>query len=205
MKRIFIFLKRGFQRVPIYGQLVVAHPDSWRGAAEELAVATVFSLLPIWLYPILMVFVDQPFWETVRSCLVRGELYLYSAALLGPLIYSVSKEYRGADDDVPEASEPEGGFPRVPSLRFPYRKLFSAIAMVVCAIAAGIIAFIRASADGLFAPVLNETATLCGSVGLYTFTLSCMFCVLVYRLDLEKIPTHFSDPTMELKLKWQNR
>lgn len=209
MKRFVTFLKRTCQRVPIYGPLVVAHPDAWRGAAEELALATLFSLLPVWLYPLLMMFFDHPFFETLTSGLIRGELYLYSAALLGPLIYSVSKEYRGTGD-VPDASEPEGGSPRVPSLPFPYRKLFSALAMLVCAIAAGVIAFIRASADGLLATELNETTTFWGSVVLYTFTLSCMFCVLVYRLDLERltlasIPTHLSDTARELQQQWQSR
>lgn len=198
-------LKSTIRRIPIYGLVFFARPDSRRGAAKEVVVATVFSLLPIWLYPTLLFFADQPFWETVRSCLVRGELYLYSAALLGPLIYSVSKRYGAEGDNVGDTPVAERGFPRVLSLRFPYGDLFSVIAIVVCVIAAGVFALIRASADDFFALALNQEATLWVSVGLYVFTLSCMFCGLVYRLDLENIPVRFDDDTEVLKDQWRDR
>lgn len=168
-------------------------------------MATVFSLLPIWFYPLLMWFTDEPILETVRSCVERGELYLYSAALLGPLIYSVSKRY-GANDNLPDASESERqGFPRNVSLRFPYEGLFSAIAILVCVVAAGIFAWVRASTDGLLVPELNQEAVLWASAILYGFTLSCMFCVLVYRIDLEDIPNRFGDDTKELLDQWRDR
>ena len=205
MRAIWRFLKSVFARLPIYGELVSVRSDSRKDAAMELLVAMVFSLLPIWFYPLLMSFTDQPIWEAVRSCVERGELYLYSAALLGPLIYSVSKRY-DANDDVADASESERrGFPRIVSLRFPYEGLFSVIAILVCCVAGGVFALMRASADGLFAPNLNEETTLVVSVFLYGFTLSCMFCVLVYRLDLEDIPNRFEDDTKELSDKWRNR
>ena len=192
-------------RLPIYGALVSVRSDSRKDAAKELSVATLFSLLPIWLYPLLMSFTDQLIWETVRSCVERGELYLYSAALLGPLIYSVSKRY-GANDDVADTSESERrGFPKIVSLRFPYEGLFSVIAILVCVVAAGVFALVRASIDGLFVPDLNEEAILWASVMLYGFTLSCMFCVLVYRLDLEDLPNRFGDDTKELSDQWRDR
>ena len=138
--------------------------------------------------------------------MVRGELYLYSAALLGPLIYSVSKRYEATGNSVSEMSESRlRGFPRVVSLRFPYEGLFSVIAILVCCIAGGVFALIRANADGLLAPDLNEQTTLVVSVFLYGFTLSCMFCVLVYRLDLEDIPNRFGDDTEELSDQWRDR
>ena len=152
-----------------------------------------------------MSFIDQPLVETLKSCVQRGELYLYSAALLGPLTYSVSKRY-DANDQAPDASESERrGFPRIVSLRFPYEGLFSVIAILVCSVAGCIFALMRASADGLFAPNLNEEMTLVGSVLLYGFTLSCMFCVLAYRLDLENIPNRFADETKELSDQWHER
>ena len=189
----------------MYGELISARPDSRKGAAKELGAATVFSLLPIWLYPILLLFVDQPFLETLRACLVRGELYLYSAALLGPLIYSVSKHYDANVDGAFDEPESERRFPTVLSFRFPYEGLFSVVAMVVCVIAASVFALIRASADDLFMPNLNQQMTLWVSVGLYAFTLSCVFCVLVYRLDLETISLRFSDETKELESQWRDR
>lgn len=206
MKPTLHFLKRTVARLPICGQVFLARPDSLKAAFAELSVATVFSLLPIWFYPLLLFFADQPFWETARSCVERGELYLYSAALLGPLIYSVSKRYAVNGNDVAGESESERrGFQRIVSFRFPYESLFSVVAILVCCVAGGVFALIRASADGLFARDLNKETTLVWSVVLYGFTLSCMFCVLVYRLDLEHISNRFADGTEKLSEQWRNR
>ena len=197
-------LRRLVSRIPIYGALILARPTSRKVAAKELSIASVFSLLPIWLYPLLLFFADQPFWETVKSGLIRGELYLYSAALLGPLIYSVSKPYGTAFGDSSNTQDSERTFPLKLSLQFPYEALFSVIAALVCAIAAAVFALMRARTEGFFAAELNETAAFWGSVFLYGFTLSCMFCVLVYRLDLENVPSRFSHDVEELKKEWEN-
>ena len=205
MRAIWRFLKSVFARLPIYGELVSVRSDSRKDAITELLVTTVFSLLPIWFFPLLMSFTDQPILEAVRSCVERGELYLYSAALLGPLIYSVSKRY-GVNDDVADVSESERrGSPKIVSFRFPYKGLFSVIAILVCGVAAGVFALVRLSIDGLLVPDLNEEAVLWASVILYVFTLSCMFCVLVYRLELEDIPNRFGDDTKELLDQWRDR
>ena len=90
-------------------------------------------------------------------------------------------------------SRSEAVSPRILTLQFPYGGLFSVIAILVCVVAAGIFALIRASSDGLFAPDLNKEMVLRTSVFLYAFTLLCMFCVSVYRLDLEQIPNRFED------------
>ena len=206
MKGFLLGLRRTAERVPIYGPLLVVRWPSFRDGAKELGVATVFSLLPIWLYPSLLWLADQPFWETVRSCVVRGELYLYSAALLGPLIYSVSKRYGPSDDDNSESSEPrQRGFSMVLSFRFPYEGLFSVISLLVCTMAGTVYAWMQASAQGLISLQINEEQTLQASVLLYCFTLSCMFCVLVYRLDLEDIPARFTDDTGGLLSQWRER
>ena len=205
MGRPLPLLKRVFGCLPIYGALVTVRAVSRRDAVKELSVATVFSLFPIWLYPLLMSFTDQPLMETLRSCVQRGELYLYSAALLGPLIYSVSKRYDTNDHVADTSGSERRGFPRIVSLRFPYEGLFSVIAILVCSVAGCVFALMRASADGLFAPNLNEETTLLGSLLLYGFTWSCMFCVLVYRLDLENIPNRFGDDTKGLSDQWHER
>ena len=179
---------------------------------------------------------DKPFWDTAWSCVERGELYLYSAALLGPLIYSVSKPYTANDDGVTDSSESNGevnggvatdssdlndgvngdddadtpelprrGLQRMMSFRFPYEGLFTVIAGLVCAVAAGAFALVRASEDGFFAPDLNKDTMLVVSVLLYFFTWSCMFCVLAYRHDLEATPDRFGDGTKELEQQWRDR
>lgn len=197
-------LKSAVENLPIFRELFLARTESRKGAAKELSAATFLSLLPIWLYPLLMSFTDQSVGEAVWSCVERGELYLYSAALMGPLIYSVSKRYDANGDEVAGASESErGGFPKTLSLQFPYRGLFSFIAIMVCILAASVFALLRASADGLFAPDLNEETVIGWSVFMYVLTLACMFCVLVYRLDLEQTSNRFGDDEEELSAQWR--
>lgn len=205
MKPNLHVLKRTVARLPICGQVFLARLDSRKAAATELLVVTVFSLLPIWLYPVLLLLADKPFWETAKSCVERGELYLYSAALLGPLIYSVSKQYGAHGGDVTDVLEPKRrGFPRI-AFQFPHGISFSVVALLVCGLSAGAFALVRARSDGFFVYALNEETTLTVSVLLYCFTLFCMFCALVYRLDLEDIPNRFEDDTKELSDQWRNR
>ena len=207
MKPNLHVLKRTVARLPICGQVFLARSDSLKAAATELLVITLFSLLPIWLYPgLLYLLADKPFWETAKSCVERGELYLYSAALLGPLIYSVSKQYGAHGGDVTDELEPKRrSFPRIVSFQFPHGISFSVAALLVCVFSAGAFALVRARSDEFFVYTLNEETTLTFSVLLYCFTLFCLFCALVYRLDLEVISNRFEDDTKELSDQWRNR
>ena len=191
--------------MPIYGQLVNSSKDSLVAATKELLIATGFSLFPIWFYPaILYIGGGLPFWETLKSFVIRGELYLYSAALLGPLVYAITKTYGESDgEDSSDESDPEKrSFPRDWSIQFPYGVLFTLISIVVCCAAAVLFGMLR---NGLFALKLDEESALVASTVLYGFTLSCMFCVLVYRLNLENVPGRFGEDTRDLLDQWHDR
>ena len=115
MRRGSLRWKALVSRVPIYGQLVNSSKHSLAAATKELTVTTVFSLFPIWFYPLLLYFGGVPFWETLKSFIVQGELYLISAALLGPLVYATTKTYgrSDADDGSNESDSETQSFPRV--------------------------------------------------------------------------------------------
>lgn len=193
--------------VPICGQLVYSSKSSFWAATKELSVATFFSLFPIWFYPVILKIGDGlPFWETLKSFMIRGELYLYSAALLGPWIYSTTKTYGGSDgEDSSNESDPEKpSFPKVWSIQFPHGASFSITSVLVCCSAAFLFGMLRTSTHDRSALELNE-ATLVTSAVLYGFTLFCMFCVLVYRLNLEETSDRFGEDTEELFAQWRNR
>ena len=200
-------LKAFISRVPIYGQLVNSSKDSLVDATKELLVVTLFSLFPIWFYPVMLKIVGGlPFWETLTSFVVRGELYLYSAALLGPVVYALNKTYGGrGDDDSSDESESASKFPKAWSIPFPYGISFSVISILVCCSAAFLFGMLRTSTYGLLVLELDEKATLVASTILYGFTLTCMFCVLVYRLNLENVPGRFGEDTRELLDQWHHR
>ena len=204
MQRVMAFIPS----VPIYGQLVNSSKDALLAATKELSTATFFSLFPIWFYPVILYFgVGLPFWETLKSSIVRGELYLYSAALLGPLVYATTKMYGGSNgEDSPDESDSEKpSFPRIRSTRFPYEASFFVTSILVCCSAAFLFGMLRTGTPGLTALELDEEATLVTSTLIYCFTLSCMFCVLVYRLNLENVPNRFGDDTRMLLDQWHDR
>lgn len=194
-------------RVPIYGQLFYSSKDSFVAAAKELLLATVFSLFPIWFYPLALWFFGVPFWGTLESFVVQGELYLISAALLGPLVYATTKTYgQAGSDDRSNGSDSEAqGFPRIWSLQFPHGASFSVTSILVCCLAAILFGILRVSEHATVGPGSHEEATLVTSTLLYAFTLSCMFCVLVYRSNLERVPERFGADERELRQQWRER
>ena len=134
--------------VPIYGRLFNSSKRAITSAAKELFVATIFSLFPMWFYPlILRVISDRPFWETLKSFAAGGELYLYSAALLGPWLYAIHKTYGGseAEDSSNESASDTLDFPRIRSIQFPYGTSFAVTAVVMACTTAFLFGTLRTS------------------------------------------------------------
>ena len=201
-------VKACFSHVPIYGQLVNSSKGALVAALKEVLLATIFSLFPIWFYPVfLSIGGGLPFWETLTSFVNRGELYLYSAALLGPVVYALTKTYGGSDGDhgSGDSNSERRGFPIVWSIRFPDGVWFSVISILVCCSAAFLFGLLRTSTPSFLAVGLDEESTLRFSIFLYGFTLSCMFCVSVYRLNLEDVSERFGEDTRELFDQWRHR
>ena len=152
MRKGSLRLKDLFSHVPIYRQLVKSSKHSFAAAAKELTVTTLFSLFPIWFYPLMLFIGGVPAWQTLKSFVVQGELYLISAALLGPVVYATTETYGRSDADPGSnelASEP-AGFPRVRSLQFPYGRSFFVAAIVVGCAAAFLFPIVRDSTHSLF-------------------------------------------------------
>ena len=194
--------------VPIYGQLFNSSRKAIISAAKELFVATIFSLFPMWFYPlILRVISDRPFWETLKSFAAGGELYLYSAALLGPWLYAIHKTYGGNDgeDSSNESNSDAPAFPRSWSIQFPYGISFAVTAVVMACATAFLFGMLRTSTPASLTFEPDDGATLWVSSIIYVFSLSCMFCILVYRLNLESVTDRFGEDTEELLRQWQDR
>jgi hypothetical protein len=68
----------------------------FREAWIELCVTTFFSTMPLWIMPLLgpIIFkTDVSFADHALSTIKGGELFVYCAALLGPLIYIITRRY----------------------------------------------------------------------------------------------------------------
>ncbi len=204
---LFRFLRWIFTKIPIYGQLFNSSKNSLTAALNDLLITTLFSLLPLWFYPIIAkIGFGNPFWSTVKSFVNGGELFIYSAALVGPLIYAITKKYsEDSDEDESGSTGVVGVFPKIRSIQFPYGVWFVLISILVCCFAAIFFGIMRANSSTNLPVQPDEEALFVVSGFLYLFTLSCFFCVSVYRLNLENTPRSFGQDTRNLMDQWEKR
>ncbi|WP_152612031.1 hypothetical protein [Ruegeria sp. ANG-S4] len=195
-----------FTKVPIYGQLINSSSSSVKEATTDLITATLFSLLPLWFYPIISKFAyGTDFWATVKSFIGGGELFLYSAALVGPLIFSITRKY-GEMSPVPSDGDTEHStFPRMYTIQFPYGIWFVLVSALVLGFAAYFFGILREAGLENSARTPNAENLLFVSGIMYCFTLSCFFCVSVYRLQLDSTPQEFGADTRDLMDEWETR
>lgn len=200
MKEFSLLLRWLLTKIPVYGQLINSDRSSLRAAFTELSIATIFSLFPIWLYPIIMlVGFGEAFWSNAESFIEGGELFLFSSALVGPLIYSITKKY---GEDEGDREETTSRFPRIRSIQFPYGFWFVLISILICLFSAIFFGLMRVNSANPLTARLDEDALFIVSTVMYFFTLSCFFSVSVYRLNLENIPRAFGDDTRDLMTEW---
>ncbi|WP_156954701.1 hypothetical protein [Pseudooceanicola nanhaiensis] len=193
-----------FSKIPIYGPLAASSGASIREGMAELATTTIFSIFPLWFYPIAAkVIYDDPLLSNMLSFVSSGELFLYSAAIVGPLIFLITKKYG-------EFEGPEGnndGFPRRLTIQFPSGYSFLVSSILICIFSAFLYGTIRTDAD-VSGTSLDDPSTknlFWTSAIIYIFSLSCLFCATVYRINLENTPNRFGKDTRRLIEDWENR
>lgn len=191
------------EKVPVYGMLFKSSPKALREALTDLVTATLFSLLPLWFYPIISkIAYNTAFWQTVKSFVGGGEFFLYSAALVGPLIFSITRKYgewqTGDDVDVAGGNP----FPRRYTIQFPYGIWFVLISVMVLGFAAYFFGILREASHAPSNRQPDSEALLLVSCIMYLFTLSCFYCVSVYRLELDDTPQQFGEDTRDLMDEW---
>ena len=199
------WIRSVFIRIPIYGQLLNSPKASYSAALREMGMTIIFSLLPLWLYPIIVyVGFGQPFWNTVRAFISNGEFFIYSAALVGPLIYAITKTYgEEPPDDPGVAMNERNTFPRIRSIQFPYGLWFVLTSIVVCCFAAMFFGIMRVETTVILPIKAEKETLLLVSCLLYILTLSCVFCVSVYRVNLESSAQAFGRDTQDLRRQWE--
>lgn len=198
-------LKNLLRRIPLFGQLVDARWASIRSSFYELLVGTVFSTLPIWFFPIFVshaITGSPSMGVLMTSSIERADLFIYSAALIGPLIYSITKDYAEVRDD-----EATGTNNRLRSItfKFPYGSLFFVFSIVVCMIAAFCYGISLLSTFPASNISISSGFLVKSSIFVYGFSLACLFTVSVYRNELEDLNKDLSSDERDFMKKWKQR
>ncbi|MFL6731530.1 MAG: hypothetical protein ACJ8EP_04230, partial [Sphingomicrobium sp.] len=85
------FLWNLISRLPLLGRLKEVPADALKEARDEVLTTTLFAAMPFW-FPLIayLVMTEAP---AALEPLHKGELLIYSASLVGPLTYIITKRY----------------------------------------------------------------------------------------------------------------
>lgn len=175
--------------IPFASELDKCSWSDLRQAGAELFVVTVFATLPLWLFPVLgpIIFLTEiSFLGQLGNTVQSGELFLYCAALMGPLFYIIMKRYG-------EFSRDEGRY-RV-TISFPQGLFFVVFAALVCIIAAVSFSLMRNPVfNAIDAKIgLNRSGIFWFSIILYAACLYSVFCAACYRNAMESFVDDHGD------------
>ncbi|MBB3706156.1 hypothetical protein [Aminobacter aminovorans] len=173
-----------FKATPLVGRLSESKRSSVLSASKELVLSTLFSTIPIWFFPIIYTYFfsnTPPLLTNMKAYVDQGDLYIYSSAMIGPLIFAITSNYAewGAKNDSPSVSR----LGRL-SFVFPYGVWFLSIAVLISMVAVICFGLMRFESSGFIDAKLNKDSLLTFSIFMYAVSLVCLFLVSVYRNDL---------------------
>lgn len=192
------------KRVPLFGQVLDAKASSIVSSFYETLVGTIFSTLPIWFFPIFIsnsISGGPDTFELFVNSIRRGDLFIYSAALIGPLIYTITKNYAEVADGDGENKAPF----RTLTFEFPYGPSFVIIAIFICMMAAICYGISNLSSFPGAKIILMEPFLIKSSVAVYIFSLLCLFAVSTYRNEFSTLNRNLSDDERSFFKNWKNR
>ncbi|MGX4806947.1 hypothetical protein [Bradyrhizobium guangdongense] len=149
----------------------------FKEAFQELAITTFFSTMPLWIMPLLgpIIFrTDVSFSHEFVGTITGGELFVYCAALVGPLIYIITRRYGefGKDKDRFEFT-----------IAFPHGVSFVLVSALICLFAGFAFSLMK---NPIFLPKdspvhFNTNGIFWTSIFVYLFSLYCIFSASAYR------------------------
>jgi hypothetical protein len=153
--------------------------DDFIEAAKEFVLLTVFAFMPIWLGFLFSILSRQEGAAQlfISDFLRSGEALLISAALVGPLIYVITRKY--------------GDLPKTLTIIFPQGWLFVGFIAIICVIAAALFGFhrttpLQASAPHQSTSYFDDNAIKRLSIFVLLAAMSILYLVSVLRNYLER-------------------
>ena len=164
-------MKKFFSSLPLVGGLGGVNAAAHWQATRQTTANLVLSSFPIWLGTIvgLLMGTDKPFMGTIGS----GELFIYSTAFLGPVLWMAMSDPPGAD-------------------QFPSKLSHGLLVIIICAVAA--VAFgLRSSPMALDMTFLFRLSIVTVSVAVGLLYLATVY----HERRMPYLPTEFREQEKE--------
>lgn len=179
--------------IPLLGSLPDCSRENLRDAFYEVSAATIFATMPLWFLPIIGKYLfTNPI--SIDEGIKTGELFIYSAALSGPLVYVIMKRYGDFTTDINKWSRKNLPL----TIQFPYGGWFVGISLIMCILSGFAFSFLK---NPIF--TRPEDITRINFAGIIelswiSFFVSTLvlFCVTAYKNMLENIARE-SQPRQE--------
>ncbi|MGY4168351.1 hypothetical protein [Bradyrhizobium sp. USDA 4529] len=163
--------------VPFSREFRKCSARDFKEAFQELAITTFFSTMPLWIMPLLgpIIFrTDVSFSHELVGTVTGGELFVYCAALVGPLIYIITRRYGELSED-----KDRFGF----TIAFPHGVSFVLVSAMICLFAGFAFSLMK---NPIFLPKdspvhFNANGIFWTSIVVYVFSLYCIFSASAYR------------------------
>ncbi len=172
---IITLFKVAFHHATLSGDFYKCDRKNFSDAGVEFFVALLFSTMPLWLFPIFSPLIFQADMPGISSYIKGGELFIYAAALMGPLIYIIAKRYGEFEKDSKFKL----------SISFPHGMTFVVMAMLICVFSGLFIGIIRSPLVQSYSNKLNMGGIFWASILTYSMSLYIVFTASVYRNALE--------------------
>lgn len=192
LQHLWRWLRALYSEIPFIGRLDFADRPTIARATLETAVTIFASSFPVWL-AILVLFLPDLSWARATHEVVKnGELFLLSAATVGPLIYVVSIVYNGNGDRRFSTSFPHGI----------YYLLFTAIMIAVSAVIIALRSMQTVgNGEGFDISAYATASWWCYGLAIFVF-----FTASAHRNRLEHPPTNINKPSEEsFDNRWRHR
>lgn len=191
-------LKPIFKYIPFVGRLPdCSGKDLWE-AFLEVGIATAFSTMPIWLMQLIgpMFFrIDIP-----EKSIQTGELYLFSAALVGPLIYIITKNYGERD---------EGSRNKflMYKISFPYGSGFVFYSVAICVLSSIAFTVLRNPVFGEaeLSKIINYPGVVYFSWWTFWISIIVFFCATAYKNSIENIGDALRGNERQFANEWNSQ
>lgn len=178
-------LKKLLRKLPLLGGLADCRWKDHTEASKEFALNFVFSTAPIWLGGLIIFSLDKKdnksFITSIAITMDSGELFMYAAAMVAPIIYMALKPEKG-------------------SRNFPGQLSHISLIAIIAIISAAFFALHRARV------LVDENFVFSLSIALYIISLVLLYLATVYRNNrLEGAPDIVREQTAEFVEEFNRR